>query len=663
MLAYRDDIDGLRCLAVMLVVLFHVQLPFISGGYLGVDVFFVISGFLVTSVITNSMERGTFRFSNFYARRIRRLFPAVFVTVVASLVAGWFLFPPDAYSDLAQSSIATLLSGSNIYFWATSGYFETAAHYKPLLHTWSLAVEEQFYLVWPLSILLIAGRTPNRRRLAVALAVAVVLSTGLAEWMIRRDAMSAAFFLLPFRINEFAIGALVAFLPALKARYANEGLSLAGLAGVLVPSFLYTPETVFPGLSAMVPCVATAALIYAGPQTLLAKLFSLRPLTYVGRISYSVYLAHWPIIAFFLFWRGSAVGLSPVEQAVLVAASLALGALLYHLVETPFRVVRGEAKIGANLSNRGVGVWFAGSSLVAVVVAAFVWVNDGFEARYDTDGEIGGLVATMTRWDPEDVRLLNAEMQRARGSRRILVIGDSHAGEAIPSYRRWAIANDAVVFTKTLPGCIPLLDVNTQYSVRFRKDCEDRNFDGLRAELAQGYDLVVLHARWGLYTSESTDRRHGRFGNLNQPLSTERDVRRYQDVALTRERFGAALTKTVEVIERSGAKVLFVGQVPHLGRDPGECVVSAATIAEVRTRCIGATFEEVMAETDWATQRAEAVDGLAVFDPTPLLCPDSACMIVKNDAMLYRDADHLSKSGIEYLFTELGPRLQRLLDG
>lgn len=650
MISYRKDIDGLRCLAVLLVVLFHIQLWPISGGYIGVDVFFVISGFLVTSVITHSMAKGTFKFTNFYARRIRRLFPAVFVTVIGSLIGGWILLPPDAFSDFSQSSIATLLSGSNFYFWATSGYFETAAHYKPLLHTWSLAIEEQFYLVWPISIFLIAGAAVKRNRLIIVLVSFVVLSTLLAEWAIRSNYMSAAFFLLPFRINEFAIGALIAFLPAWTNRYGNNALAIAGMIGMIAPGILYTSETVFPGINAMIPCLSTAALIYAGRETLMAKALSNPIMTYIGRMSYSFYLAHWPIIAFYLFWRGSATGLEAVEQIGLLIASFGVGAAMYHFVEVPFRLTRGTAMIAPRLDNNGVGLWFTASTLAVVVASAFVWGTQGVPSRYDDNREIAKLLESMK---PVPKVELDRALSAQTGERQILLLGDSHGLVSRPALIKWANENNFKLVDRAVEGCIPLLDVQTNLDRNEKaKNCRNRNSNILKTEDYSQYDLVIMISRWGLYTSRSTilGQRNGR---LVRPIQMARDKKVNRNVRFNRARFSKQLQKTVDKIRADKTPILFVGQVPHIGDSPKSCIARSQTVKEVEEKCNAVTREQTLEETRWATRAARKIKGLEVYDPTALFCNQTTCKITHDGQMLYRDADHLSPFGGEFLIENI----------
>jgi peptidoglycan/LPS O-acetylase OafA/YrhL len=263
-LKYRADIDGLRAIAVLPVVLFHAGFELFGGGFVGVDVFFVISGFLITGLIRNECARGTFSFRVFYLRRARRLLPALLATLMLSLAAGYWMLPPSDMRALGQSAFAALLSLSNMLFWLQSGYFDNASHLKPLLHTWSLSVEEQFYLVWPLALVL-GLRLGSRAWLPGLIAAGVIGSLLGCEIALSVDP-SAAFFFLPFRAFELGLGALLAFLPPLVShRNAwREACTATGLGMIFLAVFLYSESTRFPGFSALLPCVGAALVLVGG---------------------------------------------------------------------------------------------------------------------------------------------------------------------------------------------------------------------------------------------------------------------------------------------------------------------------------------------------------------------------------------------------------------
>ena len=306
---YRPDIDGLRCVAISTVVLSHAGVPWFAGGYVGVDVFFVISGYLITRILRAGLDDYPRSIATFYERRARRILPALMVAVAAVLVAGAWVLGPTPFERLAQSTIATTLFVSNLWFWnSSSDYFGADVRFEPLLHTWSLAVEEQFYIVFPLLLALMARA---RRRLVRPLIAGICLvSLGMAVHALATDRPQSAFYLLQSRAWELGIGALLALsaIPVPRQRGVVESLAVLAGAGILVPVFFYDVATPFPGLAALPPCVGTAMLIWlgGGSESRVKAALSLSPVVFIGLISYSLYVWHWPIIVFDRILHGEA---------------------------------------------------------------------------------------------------------------------------------------------------------------------------------------------------------------------------------------------------------------------------------------------------------------------------------------------------------------------
>jgi peptidoglycan/LPS O-acetylase OafA/YrhL len=366
----RLDIQGLRGVAVIAVILFHFDIPPFSGGFIGVDIFFVISGYLMTGIILGRVEAGSFAYGDFFVRRIRRLFPALFATSVAVFVAGFVFFAAFDFERLSAVSILAPLGLSNFYFWAEAGYFDSDAIRKPLLHTWSLAVEIQFYVIWP--FLIVLGARMGRLGLAVLIAGVAVISCLAGLWAMGASPVSA-FFMMPLRGYEFCLGGLAflgqAYVP--KPAVVRHGLYALALAVLAVCFVDYDKQTPFPGTAALPVVIASAVLLWIGTSSVLSKAVSNRVLTILGDMSYSAYLVHWPIVVFgFYILQGPP---EPLETAgLLVLVALGTAALFYG-VEQPLR--RGTHIVWT--------AWRA--SLAAVVLACALplhaWLTDGWPGR------------------------------------------------------------------------------------------------------------------------------------------------------------------------------------------------------------------------------------------------------------------------------------------
>ena len=358
-LVYRRDIDGLRAVAVIAVVLFHFGVPGFSGGFVGVDVFFVISGYLITSIIWRQREASRFSFVEFWARRARRILPALFVMMAAVLAVGWFLMAPKDYEELGRSVRYQVMFVSNLLFMRQEGYFDAASDLKPLLHTWSLAVEEQFYFVFPLLLTLLCSRFKHWR---LALFSLLLVSFGLSVWAVAQHP-EKAFFLLPMRAWELLAGAMLAVAPARQSRLtpgAAQGISLLGMGLILVAVFGYDNSTPFPGAAALLPVLGVVALIWANEHqsTWVGRVLSTRLMVGLGLISYSWYLWHWPVFVFGSYAGAQEFG--PVLTGGLIALTLILGYLSWRFVETPFRERRILAGRRQILVAAGLGILVLG---------------------------------------------------------------------------------------------------------------------------------------------------------------------------------------------------------------------------------------------------------------------------------------------------------------
>ncbi len=371
--SYRPDIDGMRALAVGVVVLCHFGVPGFAGGYIGVDVFFVISGFLIAAIVRREIEHGEFSIVAFYERRARRILPALFVVLACVMIAGHLLASSIDYRNIGRAAIATIAFASNIYFFiSTTDYFST--QFSPLLHTWSLGVEEQFYLFFPLLIVLIVK---VYKRALVPVVLALSLASLAFAIYVTPLFPKATFFLLLGRAWELGIGATLALVrvPELRSRIARESLAAVGLLAVLVPVLVIDETTPYPGWWTVLPCLGAAALIYSGGSgsALVTRILSLPPIVGLGLISYSLYLWHWPLVSFFRYYTAE-WELGGLAVAALIVASIVLSWTTYLFIETPFR---RRSTIG-----RKALVAFSGAT--AAVLFAFagsIWITGGYPFR------------------------------------------------------------------------------------------------------------------------------------------------------------------------------------------------------------------------------------------------------------------------------------------
>lgn len=649
-LAYRRDIDGLRAVAVIAVVLFHFGVPGVTGGFVGVDVFFVISGFLITSIIWRERQAGRFSFVDFWARRVRRILPALFVLLAAALVAGWFLLVPKDYEELGRSARYQVLFTSNLLFMRQDGYFDVASDIKPLLHTWSLSVEEQFYIVFPLLLTLLSSRLKHWR---LALLGVLLVSFGLSVWAVAHHP-EKAFFLLPMRAWELLAGALLAVMPVRDWRASPalaQGVSLAAMALILIAVFGFDARTPFPGVAALLPVLGVVGLIWANghQSTWIGRLLSTRLMVGLGLISYSWYLWHWPV---FVFAGYAAVeGLSGIEVAGLMVLSLALGYLSWRWVETPFREKRLLAGRQAILAAAGAGVLCIG-----LAGQALRWA-DGVPSRLP---EQALRYAAAKTWSPELMACLASKKTRheqpfchfgpsSRGM-SALVWGDSHATALIPALKDGASRHDISVVQANFSGCIPLtgLEENPQ--------CAQFNQRVEKTLAEQPFSDVVLAARWSLYLygEPSGDMEHA----LRDPATGnyQRDV--------VEQRFAQGLRARVAGLRAAGHRVWLVKEVPlqqvvvpyRLSRlamlhrsVEGEGLAVAHHLA--RQAFISQLFDEL----------AAADSRVTVLDPAHSLCgADGRCRIEYAGRSLYTDDNHISDAGARYIQAFLEPLFSSL---
>ena len=605
---YRPEIDGLRALAVLAVVLFHVGFSALGGGFVGVDVFFVISGYLITSILKRGLDQNAFSLVGFYERRARRILPAL---IVMTVVVGWVsyrMLAPNELLGVADALVCVALFASNIYFYAHSGYWDAAARDHPLLHTWSLGVEEQFYIVFPLLLAALhRWARPNARPWILAAIGAVSLA--MSGWA-AGQAPEAGFYLSPFRAFELIVGAMLAYGPATPAgpRWWRELLAGGGLALIGYAVLAYSEATPFPGLAALIPCLGAAAILYAGSggTSVVRTVLSAPPVVFVGKISYSLYLWHWPLIVFTRLALGRPFSIS--EKLLLLAASIAAATFSWAFVERPFR--RRTGKFIPRTTVFAIGA--------AWVVAAGVfdqqarsekgWPNRLPPAFNQIDVTSGQSYRNGVCNLQRDSRLSDWKNEacviHGAGAERILWWGDSFAAQYAPALSKSAADLPFSVVQYNYAGCAPVFG----FQPTIAPNCNAFNDNVFAVASANHVRTIVLVARWEAAIKRGLDLRD--------------------------------LQRTVQVLRARGYRVVVVGQSPVF-------VANAARIfAWRRLRETTGPLTEVVvfpAMLNGAI-RSEAA-GATFIDPMPAFCRGMVCVLGEDNRAYFVDDGHMTLAG------------------
>lgn len=634
---YRRDVDGLRGLSILCVVLFHAT-GSLEGGFVGVDVFFVISGYLITGILLRELRQGQVSLAAFWERRIRRIFPASLVMSAVTLLLGALIMLPEDLRGLGRSLAAHALTLSNFYFWQDSGYFDGASEEKPLLHTWSLSVEEQFYIIYPM-LFVVLGRVLSRRRQAVdparillpVFSGAAVLGLLLAAWMVRADA-EMAFYLLPARFWELLLGGILACLPVgwrtVPAFWSRLG-AVAGLAMILGSAIQLRETMPFPGWLALPPCLGAALMIWSlapgqeGTRNFwLRRVMESRLLVGLGLVSYSLYLWHWPLLAFWDYVNaGFSDRVDDVMRLVMVLLALAVSYASWRWVETPFR-----RSVPGSSRRRVFTAALAGVSAL-LLVGAWMHGNGGLPSRWSpTALDLASAADDMGVAGTNQGDLFEA-VKAGRPSRfgpavadapvEVLVWGDSHAWCLSPAIAAQAEKHGKAGFLTWFPSTPPGLGFVQSASSGLAARSTEWGEAILKITKQHRIPDVVLVGYWRRVAK-------GRVQELRKAL--ELTVRRF------REEAGAQVwvVRDVPVHDIMVPRALALHhRLPWLFPDPA---LAACTVAEHRRA--NAAFDAVFDELAKSC-------GLRVLDPAPgLASPDGRCLLQHGGQSLYGDVGH-----------------------
>ncbi len=671
---YRPDIDGLRAIAVLAVVGFHA-FPFrIPGGFIGVDVFFVISGYLISTILFENLGASTFSFADFYARRIRRIFPALLVVLVACIAVGWFALLPAEYGQLGKHIAGASVFVSNFMFWHEAGYFDTLADTKPLLHLWSLGIEEQFYIVWPL---LVWGVWKLRLNVLTIICIMLSVSFLLSAVVVRTDTV-VAFYSPQTRFWELLAGSLLAWihirryavLGELQQRIDHllrrvifsdarndqfEGVvwantrAILGVVSIAVGVFVLSRRSPFPGPNALVPVVGAFLLISAGSGAWLnRRVLSHKLLVWVGLISYPLYLWHWPLLSIARIIEGRVPGVWIRINAVVLAFFLSW--LTYRLIELPIR--RGRcAKICvfilvllmAGVGYLGYNIYSRDGYDFRAHIRTFVAANKHLEwlPAYDAD--------YLCRKHFMGYGYCKIDQDR---SPTVALIGDSLANAYFFGLaEQFARKKDNLVMLGAA-GCPPLLNV-TSGPTGQGDWCQNQTANALKAAATDpNIHTVILAANWHLYVD---GHRFGPMGTAGPPWRL-RSIGGAEQEKNT-DAFATQLANTIQLLQAAGKKVIVLKQTPELDYFPVECFGKRpVTISEQLLNCEipVESVRKYLAGYEGAMDAVLKVfPAITVWDPVDYFCDARKCFSMLDGKPLYRDNLHLSVYGSGYLAGKL----------
>lgn len=626
-LAYRPDIDGLRALAVLAVVIFHFNKKWLPGGFVGVDIFFVISGFLITGIVARQAAAGTFSFTDFYMRRVRRILPAALFATLATLMFGSVFMLPDDAKALSLSAIASTLSAANIYFWKflDTSYFAASSDTVPLLHMWSLGVEEQFYLLWP-ALLLITLKYGGRTATVTVAALIAAASFWYGQSKLTEDP-TFAYYMLPSRAGELLIGGIAffgaeAFKGRVKLLYA-QAMAVAG-AMMLAWSLAFVRETEgFPGFISIIPAVGAALIMVAGSfgKTLVGIVLAVRPMVAIGLVSFSLYLWHWPVLAFYRYAFGEPDALG---NFTCLAVMLALTMFSYHLIEVPFRGNKGW-KFSLAIPT---------SAAAALSLAGALYLSNGLIAALNPNGYQEALAATRSGSAPaasapyvcQNVfkpELFTAEKCVFGDTTKpatALLIGDSNAAHFAGYLNEIVKTQGVAVRNVEHHACPPFPG---QRSVRYTKDAYKVSCPAYLAKVQDqvgNYKTIIVGASWSSYYSAD---KVNFFDDFEAMLDEFEQNGKHVIIALKAPTFKAidrqCSEKSLKIpFMACGAKTVLA--------DSGETYVNKEIIKRVERR-----------------------KNISYFSVRNLICDGKICSAFSGNTQIYYDAGHLSRSGSEKL--------------
>jgi peptidoglycan/LPS O-acetylase OafA/YrhL len=651
-LKYRADIDGLRSIAIIPVVLYHAGVSPVSGGFVGVDVFFVISGYLITSLITTEIDSQSFSLQVFYWRRAKRILPALLVMMGFCAVVGWLILMPQDYRRLGESLVATSVFLSNVLFWFQFGYFDAAAVEKPLLHTWSLAIEEQFYLLYPLYLVFISGFSRYAR---IAVTATLALTSLLLDIWVIHSNPSTAFFLSPFRAWELLLGALLAMdiAPALPPSKRNP-VAVVGVGCIAAAVFGYSKETLFPGLAALLPTIGAVMIIWSGTagKTLVSAVLSSRPFVFVGKVSYSWYLWHFCLLAFANYL--SIGGIDTKQAVITIVGSFAIAVLSWHFVEQPFRRMKVPTHLRAVALPAAITAMFVG-------VGLFITYEKGVPSRFPPDGQ--KILAGATDFNPDRERCLRGDIEAIRRGElcklnaieddapQFALWGDSQAEVIRGGIERAASLQRKPGVFIGADGCAPLIGIERPDMSSCRR-VNDEIMNWIRS--TPSVTSVILAGRWAIWAEGWRYKQEDRRPAFVRVFSSS-----HHETAEPNNRaaFEEGLKATLAALHQAGKTVWLIGPTPEIGYDVPKSLY-LDTLRLSRPLDIRPTYQEFGERQMFVVSKFDEIErtfGVKTVWPHRALCREDRCDVQRNGIPLYSDDNHLTNFGAGLLTTTFAP--------
>lgn len=638
---YRPDIDGLRAIAVLLVLFFHAGFDTFSGGYVGVDVFFVISGFLITGILISSIEKNKYSFKTFILSRITRLYPALVSTVIITIALGFLIFTPSDYINLGKTSIYTIASISNFYFWMKSGYFDTSSETNPLLHTWSLSVEQQFYLVWPL--ILVLAMKFGRKGVLYAILTFGLLSLGFSEAFVKIDPTSN-YYLMPFRIFEFAAGGVLALRKSsgTKKTIANDIGFLFGLTLIVFSAITYGKATAFPGVHALVPTLGACLCILFGGQSRASYLVRNTPVVSIGIVSYSIYLVHWPVLVFYKYYIYRPI--NDFEKISLILVSIALGFASYVFVENRFRKINLASinKMSASLLLSITAICAA--SFIIIGKSGFEFrVNDYFRERINNAQEMhfqlyGGAGYYFGSYDIGDKK---ADKPVA------VLMGDSFARQYAWSMEKKLKQDGIKIVTAFQDGCWFSATHTTIEGGKPKAQCVEMFNKAI--ELSNSYNIPII---WGMSW----------LGNYKVTGSLDGSPITFKD---HNDFLAFAGNNVNDLLSKIGSNLLIIGIPTGAAGASGvaSCIERPdylpLSCAEYLTTPTNNSF--TWGVNSFFKKMSNSNRRISFIDPNDVLCSNGICStMTKDNQFIYSDGVHLSRIGTDLVLDEKWNDIKRI---